>query len=114
MRRGLWFAVGAGAGVYATTRVRRFAESLTVEGLRHRVNGLSHGARLFGEELRSAQQEKESELRERLGLTPGGPAALPGRTDPAQRGTSAPGLAPPTRLHSAESGQTNTQTGKTH
>lgn len=76
MSRGLWFVVGAGAGVYATNRVRRMAESLTADGLRNRLQGVSHGARLFREEVRSGQQQKESELRERLGLVPTHPPAL--------------------------------------
>jgi len=36
MKRGLWFAAGAGAGVYAMARARRLAEAFTVEGLRDR------------------------------------------------------------------------------
>lgn len=109
MRRGLWFAVGASTGVYVSTKARRFAQSLTVEGLRHRVNGLAHGARLLGEEVRTAQQEKETELRRRMGLSQAGPDALP-----RGQGSSAPDLPPPTRLHHAGSARPTTTTGKNH
>lgn len=93
MSRGLWFVLGTGAGVYVTNRARRLADSLTADGVRDRVHGLSHGARLLREEMRSAQQEKEGELRERLGLAPTGPPAL--------AGPAAPATPEPRRLHTA-------------
>jgi hypothetical protein len=68
VRRGLWFVLGAGAGVYAVTRARRAAEAFTPDGVRDRVAGLTLGAHLFGEELRTGMAAKETELRERLGL----------------------------------------------
>jgi hypothetical protein len=68
VRRGLWFVLGAGAGVYAVTRARRAAEAFTPDGVRDRVAGLTLGAHLLGEELRTGMAAKETELRERLGL----------------------------------------------
>lgn len=68
MSRGLWFLVGAGAGVYAVQRARRAAEALTPEGVEDRWHGLSLGAHLFREEVRDHMSAKESELRDRLGL----------------------------------------------
>ncbi len=89
MSRGIWFLAGAGAGVYAMVRGRRAAEALTVDGLRDRWSGLTHGARLLREEVAQGQAEKETELRQRLGLVPHGVPEL-GRgkhralpTDPA-------------------------------
>ncbi len=77
MNRGIWFVAGAGAGVYAMAKVRRAAETFTPEGLRDRLAGLSLGAHLFTEEVRAGMDEKEFELRERLGLTlDGRPKAL--------------------------------------
>ena len=70
MSRSLWFVAGAGAGVYAIIRVRRAAESLTADGLRDRLRGVGVGARLFREEVRAGQEEREAELRERFGLVP--------------------------------------------
>lgn len=76
MRRGVWFLAGAGAGVYAMVKARRAAEAFTPEGLRDRLSGLSLGAQLFREEVRAGMEEKETELRERLGLALDGPLEL--------------------------------------
>ncbi|UUZ59357.1 DUF6167 family protein [Nocardioides sp. B-3] len=72
MARSLWFVAGAGAGVYVMSRARRAAESLTADGLRDRVNGLGVGVRLFRDEVAAGRAEKETELRERMGLVPHG------------------------------------------
>ena len=72
MARSLWFVAGAGAGVYAMTRARRAAESMTADGLRDRLSGLGVGVRLFRDEVAAGQAEKETELRERMGLVPHG------------------------------------------
>ena len=72
MARSFWFVTGAGAGVYAVSRARRIAESVTVDGLRDRLSGLVVGARMFRDEVAVGQAEKETELRERLGLVPHG------------------------------------------
>ena len=76
MNRGFWFVAGAGAGLYAAARARRVAESLTPDGLRDRLAGLSLGAQLLAEEVRTGAAEKEAELRDRLGLAAPGPPAL--------------------------------------
>ncbi len=70
MGRPLWFVAGAGVGVYAAARARRAAESLTADGLRDRVRGWQAGARLFAEEVHQGRTERETELREQLGLRP--------------------------------------------
>lgn len=72
MGRSLWFVAGAGAGVYAMTRVRKVAEALSPDGLQDRVGALFLGARLFGAEVATGKAEKETELRERLSLVPHG------------------------------------------
>jgi Family of unknown function (DUF6167) len=76
MNRSFWFVAGAGAGVYVMVKARRAAETFTPEGLRDRLSGLSVGAQLFADEVRSGMTEKETELRDRLGLTLDGPPAL--------------------------------------
>jgi hypothetical protein len=76
MNRTFWFVAGAGAGVYVMVKARRAAETFTPEGLRDRLSGLSVGAHLFAEELRSGMTEKETELRDRLGLALDGPQHL--------------------------------------
>ena len=76
MRRGFWFVAGAGAGVYVMFKARRAAETFTPDGLRDRVAGLGVGAHLFAEEVRNGMTERETELRERLGLVLDGPREL--------------------------------------
>ena len=76
MRRGFWFVAGAGAGVYAMVRARRAAEAFTPEGLRDRFAGLGVGAHLFAQEVRAGMGERETELRERLGLSVDGTLQL--------------------------------------
>ena len=78
MNRTVWFVAGAGVGVYAMVKARRAAETFTPEGLRDRLSGLSVGAHLFADEVRAGMTEKETELRDRLGLTLDGPAELEG------------------------------------
>ena len=76
MRRGLWFVAGAGTAVYVMVRGRRAAEAFTVDGLKDRVGALEVGARLFRDEVAQGKADKESELRERLGLVPHGTPEL--------------------------------------
>ncbi len=76
MSRAAWFVAGAGAGVYAMVRARRAAEAFTPDGLADRLAGLSVGAHLFGQEVRAGMAEKETDLRERLGLVPHGTPEL--------------------------------------
>jgi hypothetical protein len=78
MRRGLWFVAGAGTAVYVMVRGRRAAEVLTVDGLKDRLGALEVGARLFRDEVAQGQADKESELREKLGLVPHGRPELEG------------------------------------
>jgi hypothetical protein len=83
MRRGLWFFAGAGAGIYAVVRGRRAAEAFTADGLKDRLKGVGVGARMFREEVSQGKAERETELRERLGLVPHGRPELAG---PGTRG----------------------------
>jgi hypothetical protein len=76
VRRGFWFVAGAGAGVYVMIRARRAAETFTPDGLRDRMAGLSVGAHLFAEEVRTGMVERETELRDRLGLALDGPLQI--------------------------------------
>ena len=78
MRRGLWFAAGAGTAVYVMVRGRRAAEVFTVDGLKDRLGALEVGARVFRDEVAQASAEKESELRDRLRLVPHGTPELTG------------------------------------
>jgi hypothetical protein len=80
MGRPLWFVAGAGVGVYAAARARRAAEALTADGMRDRLRGWQVGARLFAEEVHQGRLERETELREQLGLRPHGVPELTSAT----------------------------------
>lgn len=67
MSRGLWFAAGAGAGVYAMVRGRRAAEVLTYDGLHDRLGALALGARMFRHEVAQGRTEAETQVRARWG-----------------------------------------------
>ena len=90
MRRGFWFTAGAAAGAYGVIRARRAAEAFTPDGIRDRLAGLSLGADLFRDEVRAGMAEKETQLRERMGLMldGGGPRAL--GSSAAERPTNEP------------------------
>ena len=66
MRRGLWFAAGAGAGIYAVVRGRRAAEAFTPDGLRDRWQAIGLGARMLRDEVAQGKAEAEPRLRERF------------------------------------------------
>ncbi len=68
----MWFLAGAGAGIYASIRARRVAEAMTLDGVKDRLGALEVGARMFRQEVAQGQAEKETELRQRLGLVPHG------------------------------------------
>lgn len=68
MRRGLWFLAGTAAGVYTSVRARRAAESVSVEGLQDRLQGLAAGARVLRDEVAAGRAEKETDVRARLSL----------------------------------------------
>jgi hypothetical protein len=68
MRRGLWFAAGAGAGVYAMVRGRRVAEILTADGLQDRLGAVALGARMFRDEVAQGRADAATEVRARLGV----------------------------------------------
>ncbi len=96
MSRGLWFAAGAGAGIYAVVRGRRAAEALSADGLRDRVGAAVLGARLLRDEVAAGRAERETELREDLQHRSRGPHQLSGPTGPPRE---APAGAPEEREH---------------
>ena len=90
MSRPIWFAAGAGAGVWAMVRARRAAEALTGDGLRDRWSGVALGARMLRDEVARGSAARETELRERYGLVPHGTPELSGGRHRAVPGTSTP------------------------
>lgn len=73
MRRLFWVAVGAAAGIYAVRKVQKTLHAYSPAVLADRAGGLGHsiGDSLAGfvHEVRSAMAERESELRDALGLS---------------------------------------------
>ncbi|MGP3969113.1 DUF6167 family protein [Streptomyces sp. 6N223] len=74
IRRAFWFATGAAAGVWATTRVQRTLRELKPDSLTARATGraAAAGQRLRGIALdvRTGMAQREHELNEALGLAP--------------------------------------------
>ncbi|MGH8869310.1 MAG: DUF6167 family protein [Actinomycetes bacterium] len=68
MRRVFWVALGATAGVLVVRRLGRAADSFTPQGLVGALGGLGDGLRVFAEEVRAGMAERETELRDALGL----------------------------------------------
>lgn len=85
MSRTLWFVAGATAGVYVVTKARRAVEAVTPDGLRDRLAGLSLGAHLVNEEVRTEMATKEKDLRRRLGLGLDGAPGLERASDDGGR-----------------------------
>ncbi len=84
--RTLWFVAGGAAGVWATTRTRRVAESLTVDGIHDRLTGWFAGARVLREEFQAGRTERQTELREQLSLGPTGGMSGPEAITQGTRG----------------------------
>ncbi|MGI5351122.1 DUF6167 family protein [Streptomyces sp. CA-250714] len=72
-RRAFWFTTGAAAGVWATTKVQRKIRSLAPDALALRaadkaVEG-GHRLREFALDVRAGMVQRESELKDALGLS---------------------------------------------
>jgi hypothetical protein len=78
VRRLFWLAAGATAGVLAVRKVQQTAESLSPAGLagsaRTGLSGLTDAVRDFADEVKVAMMERETDLREALGLDDDGVA----------------------------------------
>jgi hypothetical protein len=70
MGRLLWFTVGAGVAVWASSKVRESLRRASPEALGQRVaasaSGLGESARDFVDRARAAMAEREAELRQAL------------------------------------------------
>jgi Family of unknown function (DUF6167) len=71
-RRLFWFIIGAGVAVFVLTKVRGYIKKTGPDAIGHRVaqsaSGMSESARGFVDRLRAGMAERETELRESLGL----------------------------------------------
>jgi hypothetical protein len=81
VRRLFWISLGATVGVLAVRKVRRTAESLTPTGIAGSLRGglseLAEAVRDFADEVHVAMAERETDLRDALGLDDDGVAQPP-------------------------------------
>ena len=72
MRRVFWFMLGAGLAIYVFVKIREALTKATPEALGHRVaesaSGVGERAQDFAARVRAGMAERETELRETLGL----------------------------------------------
>jgi hypothetical protein len=71
-RRLFWFAIGAGVAVFVIMKIRAYLKKARPEAIGHRVaesaSGISESTRGFVDRVRAGMAERETELRETLGL----------------------------------------------
>jgi Family of unknown function (DUF6167) len=72
LRRLFWFAIGAGIAVFVSVKIRGYIKKTRPEAIGRRVaesaSGISESAHGFVDRLRAGMAERETELRESLGL----------------------------------------------
>ena len=68
MKRILWFIIGTAVGVYAVTRLKKRAQVLAPESLQQSAEKMASAIRHFGDEVRAGMAERETELRDALGI----------------------------------------------
>ena len=68
MKRIFWFVIGTLVGVYAVTRLKKKAQLLAPESLQGSAEKLASAIRHFGDEVRAGMAERETELRDALGI----------------------------------------------
>lgn len=69
MRRVFWVAVGAAAGVYAVRKVQKTMHSYSPSGVAERASGLGERLQALADDIKTAMSQRESELRDALGLS---------------------------------------------
>jgi chromosome condensin MukBEF MukE localization factor len=83
-KRLFWLLFGIVLGVYAVTRLKSRARRLGPGGMSNAVDKVADAVRDFGEEVRAGMDQRESELREALGLDTDG--RVQGNTEKAEYG----------------------------
>ena len=68
MKRILWFIIGTAVGVYAVTRLKKRAQLLAPDSLQQSAEKVASAIRHFGDEVRAGMAERETELRDALGI----------------------------------------------
>nr|WP_202893732.1 DUF6167 family protein [Kribbella italica] len=64
----MWFVIGTAVGVYAVTRLKKRAQVLAPESLQASADKMASAIRHFGDEVRAGMAERETELRDALGI----------------------------------------------
>jgi hypothetical protein len=71
-RRLLWFLIGAGVAIFVYIKIRNYLRQARPEAIGQRVadsaSSVSESTRGFVDRLRAGMAERETELRETLGL----------------------------------------------
>ena len=68
VRRLLWFAFGAGIAIFVYTKIRQSMRKASPEALGQRVGDTANGISEFIDRFRTGMAERETELRETLGM----------------------------------------------
>ena len=71
-RRLFWFAIGAGVAMFVLVKIRGYIKKTNPDAIGRRVaesaSGVSQSAQGFVDRVRAGMAERETELRESLGL----------------------------------------------
>jgi F0F1-type ATP synthase membrane subunit a len=68
VKRLIWFVIGTAVGIYAVTRLKKKAQVLAPESLQASAEKMASAIRHFGDEVRAGMAERETELRDALGI----------------------------------------------
>jgi hypothetical protein len=68
VKRIIWLIVGIAVGVYAVTRLKKRAQLLAPDSVQESAAKLSAAVRHFGDQVREGMAERETELRDALGI----------------------------------------------
>ena len=76
MKRLIWFVIGTAVGIYAVTPLKKKAQVLAPESLQASVEKLAGAIRHFGDEVKEGMAERETELRDALGIDTAAPDTI--------------------------------------
>ena len=68
MKRIFWLIIGIVVGVYAVTRLKKRVQVLAPESMQESAAKLAAAVRHFGDQVREGMDERETELRDALGI----------------------------------------------
>jgi F0F1-type ATP synthase membrane subunit a len=68
VKRILWFVIGTVVGVYVVTRLKKRIQAVAPESLQQSAEKVAAAIRHFGDEVRVGMAERETELRDALGI----------------------------------------------